>query len=446
MQHSPLNMPESLMRVLQTTCEQTGMEIVLNLQGQVCKIVLIDGQRIVANYDSNRARLWLAGGGVTAVYREMDGIWCDTESRSLLSDDVAQLLKQMIATNAVNARTGKARIEATAIQPAQRVHVQQADRRHGPSRIWLAVLVPAALLAYYFSQKPKPVVHAEASAAPSAVTASVPVIGGQPGLDASCENSPPEHGRTARFQGGAQSLDAPVAVGFDNAHDRDLLVYFTEPGSVKPIYSIFLKAKQKAGLQVASGRYELLFVHGRQWCNNKRGFLDAAMVKLNHEFDISGSKPLKLSLQSKGDGPLDFQVFSQDVDAEAVAAPPPAMQIESTGALTLQIQADGHYYVDSTVDNQPFRFVVDTGATITMLGKSAVGKVQVQNCVMGKVNTANGTIEACFGTVRELRIGPHVIYNAPVSINPNSDSNLLGMSVLGRFKISSEAGLMRISP
>jgi clan AA aspartic protease (TIGR02281 family) len=445
MQALPLGIPEALMHQLHTACERTGVEIVLNLQGHVCKIVLADGQRIVANYDSNRARLWLAGGGFTAEYRETDGVWRSIESRSLLSDDLASLLKQLIAAHAGNARAGKVRIETTVAPSAQRVQAGPESPRHGPSPLWLAVLVPAALLAYYFSQKPKSAIPVQTSATPSAVIAPVPVIGAQPGLDASCENSLPEHGRTARFQGGAQSLDAPVAVAFDNAHDRDLLVYFTEPGSVKPIYSIFLKAKQKAGLQVASGRYELLFVHGRQWCNHKRGFLDGAMVKLNHEFDISGTKPLKLSLQSKGDGPLDFQVFSQDVDAETVAAPPPAMQIESTGALTLQIQPDGHYYVDSTVDSQPFRFVVDTGATITMLGKSAVGKVQVQNCVMGKVNTANGTIEACFGTVRELRIGPHVIYNAPVSINPNSDSNLLGMSVLGRFKLSSEAGLMRIT-
>jgi clan AA aspartic protease (TIGR02281 family) len=219
-------------------------------------------------------------------------------------------------------------------------------------------------------------------------------------------------------------------------------VYFTEPGSVKPIHSIFLKAKQQAAIQVSSGKYELLFVQGSQWCDNKRGFLDGNMVKLNHEFEVSSDKPLLLSLQSKGSGPLDFQVFAKD--PAAPDAPPP-MQIESDGVLELQIQPDGHYYVNSTVDSVPLRFVIDTGATVTMLGKDAVGKIQVQNCVMGKVNTANGTIEACFGTVRELRIGPHVIYNAPVSINPNSEANLLGMSVLGRFKLSSSNGVMRIN-
>ncbi len=437
--------PPELLQQLQEYCRQTGIALQMQLQGHVCKVITADGQCLLANYDVERNQIWLAGGGIAGQYRAVDGIWRQLETQAPLSEDYPKALAVLINAHAENAKVGGLS-QVTVAQKASKPSPEKLQAKHGPSPWWLAVLVPAALSVYFFSQKPRTVTPSEVSVIASAVTAPVPVISAQPGLDASCENSPPEHGRTARFQGGAQSLDAPVAVAFDNAHDRDILVYFTEPGSVKPIYSIFLKAKQKAGLQVASGSYELLFVHGRDWCNNKRGFLDGAMVKLNHEFDISGLKPLKLSLQSKGDGPLDFQVFSQDVDAEAVAAPPPAMQIESTGALTLQIQPDGHYYVDSTVDSQAFRFVVDTGATITMLGKSAVGKVQVQNCVMGKVNTANGTIEACFGTVRELRIGPHVIYNAPVSINPNSDSNLLGMSVLGRFKVSSEAGLMRISP
>lgn len=433
--------PPVLLEQLREYCQQTGIALQMQLNGHVCKVVLADRQCLLVNYDINRNRLWLAGGGAAAEYKITEGEWCEIGTESLLSDDFRKALAVLIHSNPDNAKPGTVEQQVAVAKPIT-IPLDAKSGKHGPSSWWLLVLVPAALIAYFYSQKnPTDRIPAHTVAAdPFTVPASG--VGGSPGLDASCENGLPENGRATRFQGGAQSLIAPVKVSFDNAHDRDLLVYFTEPGSVKPIHSIFLKAKQQAAIEVSSGKYELLFVQGSQWCDNKRGFLDGNMVKLNHEFEVSSDKPLLLSLQSKGSGPLDFQVFAKD---PAVPDAPPPMQIESDGVLELQIQPDGHYYVNSTVDSVPLRFVIDTGATVTMLGKDAVGKIQVQNCVMGKVNTANGRIEACFGTVRELRIGPHVIYNAPVSINPNSEANLLGMSVLGRFKLSSSSGVMRIN-
>lgn len=439
--HGLKAIPDALLQCLIAECRRTGVAIAISNPDHVCKMVLADGQRLVANYDSARERLWLAGGGLATEYRQVDASWRSIDTSSDLASDLGHALARLIQSNPRNAIAGEVRLEQSqaVITPAfEAVDV----KRSGPSPWWLLVLLPAALIAYRYSQK------APADPAPAHTVDVAPFtvptsgVGGNPGLDASCENGLPENGRTTRFRGGAQTLTAPVKVSFDNAHDRDLLVYFTEPGSVKPVHSIFLKAKQQAAILVSAGKYELLFVQGSQWCDNKRGFLDGNMVKLNHEFDVSADQPLLLSLQSKGSGPLDFQVFAKD--PAAPDAPPP-MQIESNGVLELQIQPDGHYYVNSTVDGVPLRFVIDTGATVTMLGKDAVGKIQVQNCVMGKVNTANGLIEACFGTVRELRIGPHVIYNAPVSINPNSEANLLGMSVLGRFKLSSGNGVMRIN-
>jgi clan AA aspartic protease (TIGR02281 family) len=433
--------PPVLLEQLREYCQQTGIALQMQVTGHVCKVLLADRQCLLVNYDIKRNRLWLAGGGVAAEYQITDGEWCEIGTKSPLSADFRKALAALINSNPVNARPGTVEQLVSARKPTA-MPLDAKPAKHGPSPWWLLVLLPAALIAYRYSQK------APADPAPAHIVDVAPFtvptsgVGGNPGLDASCENGLPENGRTTRFRGGAQTLTAPVKVSFDNAHDRDLLVYFTEPGSVKPVHSIFLKAKQQAAILVSAGKYELLFVQGSQWCDNKRGFLDGNMVKLNHEFDVSADQPLLLSLQSKGSGPLDFQVFAKD--PAAPDAPPP-MQIESNGVLELQIQPDGHYYVNSTVDGVPLRFVIDTGATVTMLGKDAVGKIQVQNCVMGKVNTANGLIEACFGTVRELRIGPHVIYNAPVSINPNSEANLLGMSVLGRFKLSSGNGVMRIN-
>jgi len=434
--------PMEMHGALQALLTEFVDTVAVQWQGHLCRMQLPDGQRILINYDADRRRLWLAGGEHACEYLERDGRWISVNDGEAFIDDVKALLRQLLESGQ----------DRRPIQASNTVPLSIPDDAAGPARqqpagpspIWLVLLLPLLFFGYRHLQRNEaaavavPISDSAVRPLPAPTEFTLPAPA-QP----VCDRFTPDNGKRTYFPDAAVPGGAPVKVSIDNEHSNDVLVYFTEPKSIKPIYAVFLKAKQKAALEVASGRYELLFVAGSQWCNAKTGYSDGQMVKLDHTFSVQTGSPMQLSLQSKGGGALDFQVFLQDeAAANADTAP---MQIESNGVLELRMQADGHYYADSTVDGVPIRFVIDTGATVTMLGKPALGKVQISNCTMAKVNTANGVIDACFGTVRELRIGPHVIYNAVVSLNPNSETHLLGMSVLGKFKLSSANGVMRIS-
>ena len=54
-------------------------------------------------------------------------------------------------------------------------------------------------------------------------------------------------------------------------------------------------------------------------------------------------------------------------------------------------------------------------------------------------------VDVCVGTIPEMRIGPYIVNNSLAAANPNGETNLLGMNVLGQFQISTENGVMRLT-
>jgi hypothetical protein len=54
-------------------------------------------------------------------------------------------------------------------------------------------------------------------------------------------------------------------------------------------------------------------------------------------------------------------------------------------------------------------------------------------------------VDVCVGVIPEMRIGPYIVSNSLAAANPNAEVNLLGMNVLGQFRISTENGVMRLS-
>jgi aspartyl protease family protein len=60
--------------------------------------------------------------------------------------------------------------------------------------------------------------------------------------------------------------------------------------------------------------------------------------------------------------------------------------------------------------------------------------------------TANGTAAGCETTVSNLTIGSITVHNVKAIIMPNMmQEALLGMNVLGKFKVEHENGTMKLS-
>jgi len=103
----------------------------------------------------------------------------------------------------------------------------------------------------------------------------------------------------------------------------------------------------------------------------------------------------------------------------------------------LEKQADGHFYVEAWVNDDPVNFLVDTGASTVVLTRetaSYLGFDLWDEDFDGLVQTASGVVKAARITLDEINIDDEVIaYGVPAIILMEGDIDLLGMSFLSRI-------------
>jgi aspartyl protease family protein len=99
---------------------------------------------------------------------------------------------------------------------------------------------------------------------------------------------------------------------------------------------------------------------------------------------------------------------------------------------------DGHFHVDGKANGASVRFLVDTGATGTVLTMEDARRagIDVDSIAFNRpVQTANGTAFYASATLDSLTIGPEKLTSVPVGVMPGDamDTSLLGMSTIDRF-------------
>ena len=104
----------------------------------------------------------------------------------------------------------------------------------------------------------------------------------------------------------------------------------------------------------------------------------------------------------------------------------------------LPMSPDGHFWVRATIDGQPRRLMVDSGATVTALSSEtaeAAGLAVSDGPFPVLVRTANGTMRAQSANVDELRLGNVVARDLPVIVSSGMNGiDVLGMNFLSRLK------------
>ena len=99
---------------------------------------------------------------------------------------------------------------------------------------------------------------------------------------------------------------------------------------------------------------------------------------------------------------------------------------------------DGHFWVRATIGGVERRMLVDSGATVTALSQAtaqAAGVDAAPSPFPMLIRTANGTISAETGTLRELRMGNIVARDLAVVVSPAfGNAEILGMNFLSRLK------------
>lgn len=117
------------------------------------------------------------------------------------------------------------------------------------------------------------------------------------------------------------------------------------------------------------------------------------------------------------------------------------------GTLTLYLGADHSFRVQGTINSRPVEFVVDTGASSTVIARRVADAAGIRSCTgLGYTATANGRVPSCVATVPSLSFGAFRVDNLMVTILPDlSVDGLLGMDVLRKMKVEQRGDVMYIS-
>lgn len=131
---------------------------------------------------------------------------------------------------------------------------------------------------------------------------------------------------------------------------------------------------------------------------------------------------------------------------------PPAdarQMVTDAGALSVTRSADGHYYVDATVNGTPVRFMADTGASNLVLSTKdarALGIDPAALTFIGEAATANGLVRTARVTLPNLVAGPFTDQNVEAWVTDGQmDISLMGMDYLGRYRMEFAEGEMILS-
>ena len=114
-----------------------------------------------------------------------------------------------------------------------------------------------------------------------------------------------------------------------------------------------------------------------------------------------------------------------------------ADQASSGSAMIVQMAEDGHFWVGARVNGRDVRFLVDSGASSTTLGRSEAARLGITvdaGTFPVALDTANGTLIADRATASEFAVGTIMSRDVPVLISRRDDpTNVLGMSWLSRL-------------
>ena len=108
------------------------------------------------------------------------------------------------------------------------------------------------------------------------------------------------------------------------------------------------------------------------------------------------------------------------------------------GALRVRAQPDGHFYVDTLVDGQQIRFLVDTGASTVSLSRDDavrlghdLGRLDFSR----RIQTAGGVVRGAPVLLRRLELGETEFANVRAIVNKQPmPISLLGVNALDRFE------------
>lgn len=123
---------------------------------------------------------------------------------------------------------------------------------------------------------------------------------------------------------------------------------------------------------------------------------------------------------------------------------PGTAMVAGERAMAIRRAADGHFYMEARVNGVPVRFMVDTGASATILDPRDAERAGFSSRRLSfyeRFRTANGTVSAAPITVSRLDFGPVAFSDVRMFVNGAAiGTSLVGLSMLDRFRSWNVAG------
>ena len=127
----------------------------------------------------------------------------------------------------------------------------------------------------------------------------------------------------------------------------------------------------------------------------------------------------------------DLGYVGQRLRAEATGEP-----VKQGREIRIPMSIDGHFWVDGLVNGKKVKFLIDSGATMTTIGRKTAAKVGVKASPTRNqiVRTGNGFIRVATGTAKTLEVGNIERANLALHVADDDDLNVLGMNFLSSLQ------------
>lgn len=259
-----------------------------------------------------------------------------------------------------------------------------------------------------------------------------------------CDSEMPVHGTQFNFHSGAEAR-LKSRLHIVNDHLYPVALTFSDLASQQAYVGVFLHPNQAAQLSLPLGVYSISLAAGEVWCNARQGFKNGVAINPEQHLSIKQNQVANIRL-------LSFGAYAEDVmvslsSSLGLVATNAGQTIQGHGVLMLQRVVGGHYVVEGAINQVPVTFVVDTGATSVAVSENFAKHAGITECKKAKFRTANGIADICVAYARELTIGQFKLSNVEINYGKgmSDDVFLLGMNVIGLFKMEQQGDVMKLS-
>lgn len=127
----------------------------------------------------------------------------------------------------------------------------------------------------------------------------------------------------------------------------------------------------------------------------------------------------------------DFGWVVQRLRAEATGQP-----VEQGAEIRIPMALDGHFWVEGRINGEPVKFLVDSGATMTTIGRRTAERtnVVINPAADQRVRTGNGVIRVSSARAEELRVGAVSRRDIALHVAETDNLSVLGMNFLSSLR------------